>query len=482
MAKRPDAIPTIEKITEEARFLLRTLLRDDLFGNTVALTEAEKLLEPSLSLGFADYCAFLKKGAYLAIDRTSNTVTVTERGRLISEGLDDPNFHTDIALHFASRVRGGESTRTAATPMRPPPLHTATKPGLAPVNEIAGRPAAANPDEDLIAERYVRYDAIGQGSLGTVYRGKDVLLGNAVAIKEVRHVFEFISYLSRDEIIRRLRREVIAQSSLEHPHVMPIHDVDFEITFPYLVTDYAQGGSLKERLFHAKVDGRSQTAIPVDVAMRYLMQIAYALDYAHAQGVVHANLKPENVLFDRMGNVKLTDFGLTRVTEKDSSQSAPVYVGVGAPSYMAPEQLHGQEPVGPAADVYALGIMLYEMLTGSLPGRRSPMPSAVNQEVPAHLDDLFDRMTRDQLDQRCQTMSDVLGHVYAKHPADRLVGRGALVLFQQDPLRAAAEEAAGSDAAQADGTSVEDDISDDSDLDMPVTDPRLKAPTEEDLK
>lgn len=468
MAKRPDAIPTIEKITEEARFLLRTLLRDDLFGSAVALTEAEKLLEPSLSLAFGDYCAFLKKGGYLNIDRTSNTVTVTERGRLISEGLDDPDFHTDIALHFSSRVRGGEATRTAAT-LRPPPLRTATKPGLAPVNEVSATPAA---DDELIGERYVRYDAIGQGSLGTVFRGKNVLLGTAVAIKEVRHVFEFVSYLPREEIIRRLRREVIAQSGLEHPHVMPIHDVNFDITFPYLVTDYAQGGSLKERVFRAKVDQHDPLAMPVDVAMRYLLQIAYALDYAHGQGVVHGNLKPENVLFDRMGNVKLTDFGLTRVTEKDASRAAPIYVGVGAPSYMAPEQLQGVEPAGPPTDVYALGIMLYEMLTGSLPGRRSPMPSSVNKEVPAHLDDLFDRMTRDQIGQRCPTMADVLSHVHAKYPADRLVGRGALMLFQQDPLRVATD-VTGQRAV------VKDPVDDDGD--MPVTDPRLKAPTPEDL-
>jgi len=469
MAKRPDAIPTIDKITEEARFLLRTLLRDDLFGNTVALTEAEKLLEPSLSLGFVDYCAFLKKGGYLSIDRTSNTVSVTDRGRQISEGLDDPNFNSEVAQHFASRARAGEATRTAATLMRPPPLRSATKPGLAPVNEMVAAPSA---NEELIGERYVRYDAIGQGSLGTVYRGKNVLLGTAVAIKEVRHVFEFVSYLSRDEIIRRLRREVIAQSALEHPHVMPIHDANFDLTFPYLVTDYAQGGSLKERVFRAKVDGRSPVTIPVDVAMRYLLQIAYALDYAHGQGVVHGNLKPENVLFDRMGNVKLSDFGVTRITEKDASRASSIYVGVGAPSYMAPEQLQGAEPAGPTADVYALGIMLYEMLTGSLPGRRSPMPSSINKEVPAHLDDLFDLMTRDQGAQRCQAMADVIGHVHAKYPADRLVGRGALMLFQQDPLRAPADLTGQRAAASND---VEDDG------DMPVTDPRLKAPTEDDL-
>jgi serine/threonine protein kinase len=193
-------------------------------------------------------------------------------------------------------------------------------------------------------------------------------------------------------------------------------------------------------MFRAKVEG--QGTMPVEITLRYLLQLLYALEYAHGEKVVHGNLKPENVLFDRMGNVKLTDFGMGRITEKSADQPAPVYVGMGTPSYMAPEQLHGTAAVGPAADVYALGILLYEMLTGTLPGRRSPMPSKANKDVPEQLDDLFDKMTHDRIEDRYQSMSQVLDHLYRSYSPDEILDRGSLLLFHVDPLPpAGAEEA-----------------------------------------
>lgn len=158
---------------------------------------------------------------------------------------------------------------------------------------------------------------------------------------------------------------------------------------------------------------------------------------------MHGGLKPENVLFDQAGNVLLADFGMARVTERgnDPSTSAPpVYVGRGHPSYMAPEQLH-KGKVLPQGDVYALGILLYEMLTGNLPGRRSPMPSASERVVAAvgkdrieALDDLFDRMTRDPLHERSASIDVVLDAIYAAFPASLVGQRGTLLLSATDPL------------------------------------------------
>jgi len=454
MPRRNEGLPTIEKITEEARFLMRTLLRDDLFGSVVSLSEAEKLLEPSLSLGFADYCAFLKKGGYLQIDRQDNTVSVTDRGRRIAEGHDDPSFHTDIAVHFTPRLRrdeagGAASSANGASPASAGRESAGTSAHADPASphEVQTRPEGG---QEMVGGRFLRYEAIGQGGLGTVYRGKNLLLGNPIAIKEVRHVFEFVSYLSREEIVRRLRREVMAQAQLEHPHLIAIHDVDFECTYPFLVMDFARGGSLKERMFRAKVEGAG--TIPVEITLRYLLQILYALEYAHEQQVVHGNLKPENVLFDRMGNVKLTDFGMGRVTEKEAAQSAPVYIGMGTPSYMAPEQLHGNAPVGPAADVYALGILLYEMLTGTLPGRRSPMPSQVNSDVPQLLDDLFDKMTTDRIEDRYRSMGEILDLLYENYKAETILKRGSLLLFQVDPQPPVPDDDAPAEEAEPSAT------------------------------
>ena len=435
MAKRSNSPLSVEKITDESRFLLKTLRREDLFGSVVSLSEAEKLLEPNLSLGFVEYCAFLKKGGYLDINRDSNTVSVSERGRQISEGMDDAKFHQRLAAHFGARIKRDErdirdSAATSARGQRPKPVRNATP--IASHDEATH--AVPAPEDELVAGRYVRYDAIGQGGLGTVYRGKNVVLGHSVALKEIRHVFDYVSYIPREEILRRLRREVMAQAGLAHPHILAIHDVDFDLPYPYLIMDFAQGGSLKDRIFRAKTDG--SIAMPVDISMRYLLQIAYGLGFAHSEGLVHGNLKPENILFDRMGNVKIADFGIARVTEKDSSESIPVYVGMGSPSYMAPEQLHDTDVIGPTADIYALGIMLYQMLTGQLPGRRSPMPSKLNPDASTSLDDLFDRMTRDSIEERYQNIDQVLDHIYQAFPADLVVGRGTLLLFENDPMPA----------------------------------------------
>ncbi len=451
MARRSNSPLSVEKITDESRFLLKTLRREDLFGSVVSLSEAEKLLEPNLSLGFVEYCAFLKKGGYLDINREDNTVSVNERGRQIAEGMDDARFHQRLVAHFSARLKREERDQreVAASAATIKPRGPVSRPQhkIAPsVPDEATHAVPVGPQDDLVAGRYVRYDAIGQGTLGTVYRGKNVVLGHSVALKEIRHVFDYVSYIPREELLRRLRREVMAQAGLAHPHILAIHDVDFDIPYPYLIMDFAQGGSLKTRMFRAKTDG--DKTLPVEISLRYLLQIAYGLGFAHSEGLVHGNLKPENVLFDRMGNVKLADFGIARVTEKDSSESIPVYVGMGSPSYMAPEQLHNNDVVGPAADIYSLGIMLYEMLTGQLPGRRSPMPSKLNPDASASLDDLFDRMTRDSTDERYQDINQVLDHIYQAFPAEVVVGRGSLLLFENDPMPAPVVEDPDQDDAQ----------------------------------
>jgi eukaryotic-like serine/threonine-protein kinase len=180
--------------------------------------------------------------------------------------------------------------------------------------------------------------------------------------------------------------------------------------------------------------------VPVAVVIRWTLQLAYGLAFAHKNGVVHGSLKPENVLIDRTGNVKISDFGVTRVTERahdPSTTAPPVYVGRGNASYMAPEQLHrGQVSV--AGDVYALGIMLYEMLTGTLPGRRSPMPSSTERVKKAlgdraiALDELFDKMTMDSLDQRHPSMDDVLDAFYKGFHKDDVHVRGTMLFFEAD--------------------------------------------------
>ena len=181
--------------------------------------------------------------------------------------------------------------------------------------------------------------------------------------------------------------------------------------------------SLRELLNQAAGRGLS-----FEKVARWFLQMSYALKAAHQSGATHHNLKPENVLFDFYGNAKLSDFGLARVVEVDASKGMPqVFVGTGGMSYMSPEQLSRGRESGPAADIYALGIILYEMLTGQLPGRRSPFPSEIDPQIPVAIDRLFDQMTHDKKEQRFQEMGAVIDAFMQSLPSQTLT-KGELIL------------------------------------------------------
>lgn len=456
---------TADTLQEEVRFLLKTLLRDDLFSGEVSVVEAERLLETSLSVGFGDFCAVLKRHAFLDIDRTKNTITVLPRGKNFADGNSEPSLGTTLATHFAKQLTAAAAAAPVSSPVSSPfsvspalasgslasfssSFSTSFSAPTAPADSLMkGRPTMVDPlARHKVAaalalidrERYARGDVIGQGSLGTVMIGTDTTLQRDVVIKEVRHVYELVTYLPREELSSRIKAAVMAQARLEHPHILRVVDVQFDGDAPAIVLDRCVE-SLAARV--------ARGLMPVETCVRVLLQICYGLAHAHAHGVVHAGLKPENVLFDKARNVKLADFGIARVTERtnDANTSAPpVYVGRGHPSYMAPEQLHKGKAC-PAGDVYALGILLYEMLTGNLPGRRSPMPSAserivaaVGPDKVAALDDLFDRMTRDPLHERFNSIDDVLKAIYAVFPSSLVGIPGTLLLSEFEPVAAVA--------------------------------------------
>ncbi|HZH03548.1 MAG TPA: serine/threonine-protein kinase, partial [Myxococcaceae bacterium] len=272
--------------------------------------------------------------------------------------------------------------------------------------------------------RYVRFDPIGSGPLGTVYKGRHNALGLDVCVKELKDIFGYFSFLQRGEVVKRLKRELCAQALVRHPAVVTILDQNTEVARPYFVSEMMKG-SLREKLQVA--DGKG---IPAPQAIRYFLQACYALRAAHATGLTHHNIKPENVLFDGYGNARLSDFGLSRVIEVDSTKGMPqVFVGTGGMGYMSPELLGRGKDVGPAADVYGLGILLYEMLTGQLPGRRSPLPSEANPDVPARLDPVFDKMTQDRREKRYPDFDAVLGEFYAAFDKNEYGARDDLLLW-----------------------------------------------------
>src|SRR5262245_11570807 len=197
---------------------------------------------------------------------------------------------------------------------------------------------------------------LGRGGMGLVYKARQLKLNRPVALKMLLAG----SFAARPEIAR-FRREAEAVAALRHPHVVQIYDVgDFEGR-PYFTMEFMEGGSLAEKL--------RGTPQPAAAAVAMIASLAGAVQYAHQAGIVHRDLKPGNILLAADGTPKIGDFGLARHFEGEAGLTL-TGTRVGTPSYMAPEQAQGKpSAVGPAADVYALGAILYEMLTGRPPFR-----------------------------------------------------------------------------------------------------------------
>ena len=260
-----------------------------------------------------------------------------------------------------------------------------------------------------------------------MYRGKHNALGTDICIKELKDIFGYFSFLQRGEVIKRLKSELCAQAQVRHPAVVAILDQTTEGARPVLRDGAA------ERLAPGPTRGRRGKGLPVARRIRYFLQLSYALRAAHAAGLTHHNLKPENVLFDACGNAKLGDFGLSPGHRGRPGKGMPqVFVGTGWLGYLAPE-LITRKDVGPAADVYGLGILLYEMLTGGIPGRRSPLPSEVNSEVPSKLDPIFDKMTQDRRESRYPDFDAMLDEFYGAFSDGEYLHRGDLVLSSEPP-------------------------------------------------
>lgn len=271
---------------------------------------------------------------------------------------------------------------------------------------------------------YTRHKAVGSGGIGTVYHGTQTRLNRDVAIKEIKDIFHVFADVQREDIVDRFVQIVQAQARLNHTNIIETLDVISDAEYPFVVTQWAPSGNLR-RL----IDGEGRP--PLNVAMRYFLQILHALTAAHDAKLVHGGLKPENVVLDQAGNALLTDFGLSRVVERSGGNQ--VYVGVGTVAYMSPEQFHSPN-ISVKSDIYSLGIMFYEMLTGKVPGRRSPMPSSFYPDIPRKLDDIFDRMSMDSAEDRYDSTNEILMEIYASPEVMKILDKRGGVLFLRDPM------------------------------------------------
>jgi serine/threonine protein kinase len=243
-----------------------------------------------------------------------------------------------------------------------------------------------------LPSRYSRVEKVATGGMGEIYVAHDDVLGRKVAIKLLAERY------ARDEAIRRrFTREALAAARLSgHPHIVTIFDVGDAGGRPFIVMEYLAGGTLADRARRAPVDR--------DQAIEWLRQAADALDDAHAAGIVHRDVKPANLLLNERGSVKVADFGIARVVDETTTGMTMAGTVLGTAGYLSPEQARG-EPATPASDVYSLGIVAYELLTGGRPFEggsstaeaaahiHQPVPPASERGVglPREVDPVFER-------------------------------------------------------------------------------------------
>ncbi|HEX2914010.1 MAG TPA: serine/threonine-protein kinase [Chloroflexia bacterium] len=213
---------------------------------------------------------------------------------------------------------------------------------------------------NLIFGRYRLLKSLGKGSFGEVFQAEDIQFDppRSVALKLLRS-----DYVSEAQVRADLKREASILARFNHPNILRVIDFGISQELAFIVTDLAPGGSLAQKL--RPDPGRPPVPLPLEAVSRYLDQIADALDDAHAQGLVHRDIKPQNILLDQRDRPLLADFGLAAAVNSSASSVMIVTGTSGTPLYMAPEQWQGQ--AGRASDIYALGALTYQLVTGQPP-------------------------------------------------------------------------------------------------------------------
>jgi serine/threonine protein kinase len=263
-------------------------------------------------------------------------------------------------------------------------------------------------DNTLIDKRYELRGPVGSGGMANVFLAHDEVLDRDVALKLLKD-----QYAENEEFVERFKREARSAASLSHPHIVPVFAWgETGDGMYYIAMEYLSGGTLKERII-------SKGALPARTAAAVALQIAEALQAAHEQGMIHRDIKPRNILITDSGHVKVADFGIAHAAE--ASTISDLGDILGSVKYMSPEQAIG-EPVGPESDLYSLGVVLYEMLTGRVPfevATPTDVPVKHAEEPPPHPKEINPKVP--------EGTDALVMKLLATDPADRYASAGELI-------------------------------------------------------
>ena len=234
---------------------------------------------------------------------------------------------------------------------------------------------------------YELLEEIARGGMGVVYKARQLSLDRIVAVKMMQP-----GIVASDEEVRRFRSEATAAANLHHPNIVAIHEIGEQDGLHYFSMDYIEGGSLAGMAAGKPLEEK--------VAAAHVRTLAATIQYAHDNGIIHRDLKPSNVLIDRAGQLHITDFGLARTIDRHSSLTATGAL-LGTPSYMSPEQAEGGN-LGPTTDVYALGVVLYELLAGRPPFQGSTALETIQQVL--HAEPVSPRQLRPETSRDLETI------------------------------------------------------------------------------
>ncbi len=273
-------------------------------------------------------------------------------------------------------------------------------------------------NQPLLNNRYKIIQQLGAGGTALVYKAQDLALSRVVAIKVLRE-----SLTGDAEFLNRFQQEARAAANLTHPNIVTIHDFGIDGRRYYIVMEYVEGQDLKSLV-------RQGGSFAIDRVLKYGIQMCAGIGYAHRAGLVHCDVKPQNMLVTPEGRLKVTDFGIARALASIHPNESNDVVW-GSPQYFSPEQATGEAPT-PSSDVYSIGAVLFEMLTGRLPFQaqdpqslalmhvrdQPPAPSIYNPAIPEAMERIVLKVLAKEPTARYRT-ADQLGHILISYKEQR---------------------------------------------------------------